>query len=100
MEGTREWDNFTYLGIPICKNKIQSADWEPIVDKLKRKIQNWGASWLNLAGKTILIKSVLNSMPIYQSSILLAPSSVISKIEMLLRKFIWEGGKGNEKKSI
>ena len=37
-------------------------------------------------------------MPIYQSSILLAPGSVIRKIEGLLRKFIWEGGKGNEKK--
>jgi len=37
-------------------------------------------------------------MPIYQSSILLAPGLVIRKIEGLLRKFIWEGGKGNEKK--
>jgi len=37
-------------------------------------------------------------MPIYQSSILLTPGSVIRKIEGLLRKFIWEGGKGNEKK--
>ena len=34
----------------------------------------------------------------YQSSILLTPSSVIRKIEGLLKKFIWEGGKGNEKK--
>ena len=37
-------------------------------------------------------------MPIYQSSILLAPGSIIRKLEGLLRKFIWEGGKGNEKK--
>ena len=37
-------------------------------------------------------------MPIYQSSILLAPGSVVLKIEGLLRKFIWKGGKGNEKK--
>ena len=98
MEGTKDWYNLTYLGIPIRKNKIKSADWEPIVDKIKSKIQNWGANWLNLAGKTILIKSVLNSMPIYQSSILLAPCSVVNKIEGLLKKFIWEGGKGNNKK--
>ena len=98
MEGTMDWDGFTYLGIPICKTKIKSAKWAPILDKIKAKIQNWSANWLNLAGKMILIKSVLNSMPIYQSSILLAPVSVIQKIESLLRKFIWEGGKGNEKK--
>ena len=67
MEGTMDWDGFTYLGIPIYKTKIKSAKWEPILDKLKAKIQGWSANWLNLAGKMILLKSVLNSMPIYQS---------------------------------
>ena len=42
MEGTKDWENFTYLGIPICKNNIKAADWDPIVDKIKSKIQNWG----------------------------------------------------------
>ena len=98
MEGTMDWDGFTYLGIPICKTKIKSAKWEPILDKFKSKIQGWSANWLNLAGKTVLLKSVLNSMPIYQSSILLALGSIIRKLERLLRKFIWEGGKGNETK--
>ena len=68
------------------------------MEKLKAKIQRWGASWLTLAGKLILLKFVLSSIPIYQSSILLAPSSVISKIESLFKKFLWEGGKGNVKK--
>ena len=46
----------------------------------------------------MLLKSVLSSIPIYQTSILLAPSSVISKIESIFKKFLWEGGKGNLKK--
>ena len=98
MEGTTDWESFIYLGIPICKNKVKSANWDSILDKIKSKIQNWNANWLNLAGKTVLIKAVLNSMPIYHSSIMLAPGMVIRKIEALLRKFIWEGGKGNERK--
>ena len=98
MEGAMDWDDFTYLGIPICKSKIKAAKWGATLEKIKGKIQSWSANWLNLAGKTILLKSVLNSMPIYQSSILLAPGRVLRKIESLLKKFIWEGGKGNEKK--
>ena len=98
MGGTMDWERFIYLGIPIYKTKIKSTNWDIILDKIKTKIQSWNASWLNLAGKTILIKAVLNSMPIYHSSILLAPGLVIRKMEGLLRKFIWEGGKGNEKK--
>ena len=73
-------------------------NWNPIIDKLKAKIQNWGVGWLTLVGKLVLLKLVLSSIPIYQSSILLAPSSVISKIESILKKFLWEGGKGNMKK--
>ena len=46
----------------------------------------------------MLLKSVLSSITIYQSSILLAPSSVINKIESILKKFLWKGGKGNLKK--
>ena len=98
MEGTADWETFPYLGIPICKNKLKSANWDNIIDKIQSKIQSWGANWLNTAGKTILLKVVLNSMPIYQSSIMLAPALVIHKMEGMLRKFLWEGGKGNEKK--
>ena len=98
MESLQNRDSFTYLGVPIFKSSIKTKSWNPIVEKLKAKIQKWGASWLNLAGKLVLLKSVLSSIPIYQSSILLAPSSVISKIESLFKKFLWEGGKGNLKK--
>ena len=70
----------------------------PLLDKLKLIIQAWGASWLNNAGKIILMKSVLISLPAYQNSILLAPKIFISKVDGLLRRFLWEGGKNNEKR--
>ena len=44
MEGTMDWDSFIYLSIPIWKSKINSAKWEPILDKLKVKIQRWSAN--------------------------------------------------------
>ena len=88
MEGTKDWDSFSYLGNPIYKTKVKSTNWDTILDKINLKIQIWSANWLNLPGKTILIKVVLNSMPIYHSSILLVPGLVIRKLEGLLRKFI------------
>lgn len=98
MECPRNWVSFTYLGVSIFKTTSNSANWNPIIDKLKAKIQKWGADWLTLAGKLVLLKSVLYTIPIYQSSILLAPNKVIGKIESLCKKFMWEGGKGNLKK--
>ena len=45
-----------------------------------------------------LLKSVLSSIPVYQNTILLAPKSFISKVDSLLRRFLWEGGKNNERR--
>ena len=51
-----------------------------------------GAIWLNLAGKVVLIKFVLNSYLLYQCSLLLAPVKIINQIEGLMRTFLWQGG--------
>ena len=74
------------------------AHWLTLLEKLKLCIQAWGATWLNLAGKMVLLKSVLNSLPIYQNSILLSPKSITLKIGGLLRIFLWQGGRKNERK--
>jgi hypothetical protein len=93
MEGHTNWEAFKYLGIPIFKSAPIASHWNHLIDNLKNKITSWGANWLNIAGKIILIKLVMASIPIYQSSFLLAPATTIQKIEALQRWFLWEGGK-------
>jgi len=92
VDGVVAWESFNYLGIPIFKCKPKSSAWNPVVEKIKRKIHGWGSIWLNLAGKVVLIKAVLNSYLLYQSSLLLAPAKVISQIEGLVRSFLWKSG--------
>ena len=92
------WSSFKYLGLPIFQNCALSRDWLPLLEKFKTKIQSWGYNWLNLAGKTVLIKVVLNSLPIYEFAIMLAPIGIMGKMEDYIRKFFWKGGKLNDKK--
>jgi len=98
IEGKHQWNDFKYLGVPIFRSIPKVSSWDPLIEKLKAKIKAWGASWLNLAGKSVLIKSVLASMPVFQCSMLLAPITVLKKIEALLRRFLWKGGNQNENK--
>ena len=42
-----------------------------------------------------MIKSILAALPIYQSSLLLAPKVIMDQISKLIRYFLWSGGKGN-----
>ena len=51
-----------------------------------------------MAGKLVLIKAFLSALPIFQSSLLLAPKSITTQISKLLRDFLWNGGKGNQNK--
>jgi hypothetical protein len=98
IDGTITWDSFKYLGVPLFKTSPRVSHWLPLLEKLKLRIQAWGANWLNLAGKVVLIKSVLTSLPLFQNSILLAPKTINLKIDQMMRRFLWEGGRNNERK--
>ena len=52
-----------------------------------------GSSLVKFGRELVMIKVVLNSYPLYQCSILLAPSKFLAKIERMLRSFFWKGGK-------
>jgi hypothetical protein len=99
MEGHTIWETFTYLGVPISKTNPRATNWSHLLDKLRNRISSWGANWLSLAGRIVLIKSVLASVPIYQNSLLLAPGSIINQLEALQRRFLWEGGKQTNKRA-
>ena len=72
--------------------------WTPVIQKIKAKTQSMGSKWLNLAGKTVLIQSILSSYPIYTSSMVLATKNVMNNICKEIRKFLWHGGKVQTKK--
>lgn len=95
---TTDWASFKYLGLPIFLKRPYSRDWLPQVEKFKNRLQAWGINWLNMAGKTILIKAVLNSLPLYQFSVLLAPNGILQKMDKHIRYFFWKGGKHNERR--
>ena len=57
-----------------------------------------GYKWLNLVGKVTLIQFILSSYPIYTSSMILTPKTVMNNINMETRKFLWQGGKVQKKK--
>jgi hypothetical protein len=91
------WTVFQYLGIPISIISSRTQIWKQILDKINKKLNQWGSQWLNLAGKVILIKVVLYALPIYQSSTLLAPKGISKKILSRFEIF-FGGGKSNNKK--
>ena len=77
---------------------IKPTLWEEFLNKIKTRIVSWGGHRLNCEGNLVMVKYVLSSLPIYQSSILLAPKSIMDQVSRLIQDFLWKGGKGNQDK--
>ncbi|XP_016206964.1 uncharacterized protein LOC107647403 [Arachis ipaensis] len=83
-----------YLGIPLGANPRRVKTWKPIIDKVEEKLSLWKAKVLNKAGKLVLIKSVLNSLPVYYLSLYKMPKAVAEKLISLQRRFLWSKEEG------
>eukprot|EP00253_Pinus_taeda_P004331 PITA_04331 len=91
-----EWNHFSYLGMPVSLGPLKAKTWNGIIDKVKRKVQQWGTMWLNPASRLILLKSGITSLPLYRFSLCQAPAIFHHKLEIALRHFLWQGGKNDK----
>ncbi|KAE8687812.1 Beta-adaptin-like protein A [Hibiscus syriacus] len=78
-----------YLGLPIGAKKNSEVLWEPILQNFNNKLAGWKASTLSMAGRLVLIKSVLSSLPIFFLSIFKMLLKVKQKVNTLMSNFLW-----------
>ncbi|KAJ0511446.1 putative RNA-directed DNA polymerase [Helianthus annuus] len=82
---------FIYLGLKVGANMNLVNNWTPVIDTFSSRLSLWKASTLSIGGRTTLIKSVLDSLPLYYFSLFQAPNTVLNKLEKLRRDFLWGG---------
>jgi hypothetical protein len=70
-----------------------------IKDRVWKKINSWSSKSLSKAGREVLIKSVLQSIPTYLMSLFTIPSSLCDEIEKMMNSFWW-GHSGAQNKGI
>lgn len=62
-----------YIGISFFTDSEKHNFWEWILGAISSRILSWSHKWLSFSGKIVLIKVVLNVVPIYLLSISKAP---------------------------
>ncbi|MQM08171.1 hypothetical protein Taro_041025 [Colocasia esculenta] len=68
-----------YLGIPLKAGRLKVQDFKFLVDNVTRKLAGWRSNILSQAGRTVLIRSVLLSLPVYLASSLSIPKSICNQ---------------------
>lgn len=86
-----------YLGLPSMVGRSKKATFKFVKDRIWNRINSWSSRCLSQAGREILIKSVLQSIPSYVMSVFLLPGTFISEIEKMLNTFWWGHNSNNSK---
>lgn len=80
---------FTYLGAPLYRGRYKAEYFDRIIQLVTNRLEGWKNRFISFAGKIILLKSVLASIPIHTLSCMAVPKSVIQRLENLMKHFLW-----------
>lgn len=86
-----------YLGIRLLDKALRNSSWESLLTTFLKRLSSWTYRAFNLPSCLILLKSVLQALPVYTFSALAAPNFVLSAIKTLQRNFLWQGVKAGKK---
>ena len=78
-----------YLGLPLLVGRNRTACFTQIKERIWGRMQGWKEKLLSQAGREIMIKAVVQSIPVYSMSVFKLPISLCKDIEMMIRKFWW-----------
>jgi hypothetical protein len=78
-----------YLGLPLGARFKAKEIWNPIVEKMERRLAGWKRIYLSKGGRLTLIKSTLSNLPTYFLSLFPIPADVANRIEKIQRNFLW-----------
>ena len=79
-----------YLGVPLGLHKPTVEQCFPLVTRLQKKIVGL-STFMTLAGRLLLVKSVLNSLLIYLMGCLDVPVTIKTQAIKYLRHCLWRG---------
>ncbi|KAL4302374.1 hypothetical protein GQ457_10G006520 [Hibiscus cannabinus] len=79
-----------YLGLPLGVLRNAKEIWEPIIQKVQKRLDGW----MRTNNTETLAKSVLSSLPIHYLSIFQMPASIAAKLNSFIAKYIWGNKEG------
>ncbi|PON62373.1 hypothetical protein PanWU01x14_138980 [Parasponia andersonii] len=81
----------TFLGNPLFLSNSRVRDFKFLKDAVYSRLEGWKCKLLSRAGRTTLIKSVVQSIPTYSIASFNLPISLCEDLDKAIRKFWWTG---------
>lgn len=79
----------SYLGLPLTTKTLTRHDYEPLIDKVRKRLLSWANKSLSYAGRLQLIKSVIYNIVNFWSSAFILLMGCLDTIQSLCSAFLW-----------
>ena len=70
-------EGFKYLGFVLNPNAYSFEDWMWLYKKIEGRIGCWTYKFLSRGGRLVLLKAVLQSIPVYWATIAYIPKGIL-----------------------
>ena len=77
-----------YLGMPLGTSFKAASIWNPILEKMEKKLLGWKRLYLSKGGRLTLLRSTLSSLPTYSLSLFTIHKTVAARMESIQRNFL------------
>ena len=81
--------NSYYLRLPLVLGRSKRVIFGFLKDCLRKRLSKWESKLLSRAGKSILIRIVVQALPTYSMGVFLIPPSVLEELKKMLNSFLW-----------
>ncbi len=78
------------LGAWISNHTNATAPWEPVLDKIKKDLEQWGKSKPTLYGRKIIIQAVIGGHTQFLTKAQGMPTTIETALTKMIWKFMWE----------
>ncbi|XP_026441776.1 uncharacterized protein LOC113340941 [Papaver somniferum] len=78
-----------YLGIPLIIGKKKKESFSHLYDRVKNRLSSWDGKTVSQCGKSLMVRTITNTIPAYSMSCFQIPTKIIKKFEAAQRDFWW-----------
>ena len=97
LEVSNDTGDSKYLGLPSLVGRSKKLVFKYLKEKVIQRIKGWSTKFLSRAGKLVLLKNVVQSIPTYAMSCVLLTKTLGQEIQRIMNAFWWQSNSANSK---
>lgn len=78
-----------YLGCTLFERRKKIEYFNDLINKFEKKLAGWKSKLLSHGGRIVLIKHVLQSLPLYSMAAFEPPKAVLNIMASICSNFLW-----------